>query len=130
MRALQYTSIGRPPEVVEIPTPEPGPGEILLKVTAAGAGVVGAKGADATEIVDPTPFAVGSIADGEYNVHGQDVAHLRESPGRRSAPPSTRPCGPAPGRRRGSSVGGPRASSWPRQTDGPRRSPVAVPVSA
>ena len=28
-----------------------------------GAGVVGAKGAGATEIVDPTPFAVGSIAD-------------------------------------------------------------------
>ncbi len=36
MKALQYREIGRPPEVVEIPTPEPGPGQVLLKVTAAG----------------------------------------------------------------------------------------------
>lgn len=37
MRALQYRTIGRPPEVVEIPTPSPTAGEVLLKVTAAGA---------------------------------------------------------------------------------------------
>ena len=36
MRALQYTAIGSPPEVVDIPRPEVGPGQILLKVTAAG----------------------------------------------------------------------------------------------
>ncbi|MFD6895420.1 NAD(P)-dependent alcohol dehydrogenase [Rhodococcus sp. NPDC060086] len=36
MRALQYTAVGSEPVVVEIPTPAPGPGEILLKVTAAG----------------------------------------------------------------------------------------------
>ncbi|GAA0966008.1 NAD(P)-dependent alcohol dehydrogenase [Frigoribacterium faeni] len=36
MRALQYTTIGRAPEVVEIEKPVPGPGEVLLKVTAAG----------------------------------------------------------------------------------------------
>jgi propanol-preferring alcohol dehydrogenase len=37
VRALQYTTLGRPPEVREVPTPVPGPGEVLLKVTAAGA---------------------------------------------------------------------------------------------
>jgi propanol-preferring alcohol dehydrogenase len=37
MRALQYRQIGRPPEVVEVPTPEPGPGQVRLRVTAAGA---------------------------------------------------------------------------------------------
>lgn len=37
MRALQYRTIGSAPEVVEVPTPEPGPGQVLLKVTAAGA---------------------------------------------------------------------------------------------
>jgi propanol-preferring alcohol dehydrogenase len=37
MRALQYRTIGSPPEVVEVPIPTPGPGEVLLKVTAAGA---------------------------------------------------------------------------------------------
>lgn len=36
MKALQYREIGAAPVVVEIPTPEPGPGEVLLKVTAAG----------------------------------------------------------------------------------------------
>jgi propanol-preferring alcohol dehydrogenase len=36
MRALQYTAIGRPPEIREVPTPEPRPGEVLVKVTAAG----------------------------------------------------------------------------------------------
>jgi propanol-preferring alcohol dehydrogenase len=36
MRALQYLKIGAHPEVVTIETPEPGPGQIRLKVTAAG----------------------------------------------------------------------------------------------
>ncbi len=37
MRALQYQMIGEAPVLVEVPKPEPGPGEILLKVSAAGA---------------------------------------------------------------------------------------------
>jgi propanol-preferring alcohol dehydrogenase len=37
MKALQYRTIGAAPEVVEIETPEPGPGQVRLKVTAAGA---------------------------------------------------------------------------------------------
>lgn len=36
MKALQYREIGSRPEVVEIPKPVPGPGQVLLKVTAAG----------------------------------------------------------------------------------------------
>ncbi|MCF6746214.1 NAD(P)-dependent alcohol dehydrogenase [Blastococcus sp. KM273128] len=36
MRAVQYRTIGGEPEVVEIPTPEPGPGQVRLRVTAAG----------------------------------------------------------------------------------------------
>jgi len=36
MKALQYTAIGKPPEIREVPTPRPGPGEVLLKLTAAG----------------------------------------------------------------------------------------------
>lgn len=36
MKALQYTTIGSPPEVVEIAKPEVGPGQVLLRVTAAG----------------------------------------------------------------------------------------------
>ncbi|MEV0227238.1 NAD(P)-dependent alcohol dehydrogenase [Streptomyces sp. NPDC050704] len=36
MKAVQYRTVGGEPEVVEVPVPEPGPGQVLLKVTAAG----------------------------------------------------------------------------------------------
>ncbi|MCG7205480.1 NAD(P)-dependent alcohol dehydrogenase [Streptomyces arenae] len=36
MKALQYRTIGAAPEVVTVPDPEPGPGQVLLRVTAAG----------------------------------------------------------------------------------------------
>ena len=36
MKAVQYRRFGASPEVVEIDKPTPGPGEVLLKVTAAG----------------------------------------------------------------------------------------------
>jgi propanol-preferring alcohol dehydrogenase len=36
MKALRYVAIGQAPEIVEIPIPKPGPGEVLIKVTAAG----------------------------------------------------------------------------------------------
>lgn len=37
MKALQYVEIGKPPQIVEIDKPTPGPSQVLLKVTAAGA---------------------------------------------------------------------------------------------
>ncbi|UZG59922.1 NAD(P)-dependent alcohol dehydrogenase [Rhodococcus opacus] len=36
MRALQYINLGEPPEIVEVPTPTPGAGQVLIQVTAAG----------------------------------------------------------------------------------------------
>ena len=36
MKALRYVAIGQAPQVVEIPIPQPGPGQVLLKVTAGG----------------------------------------------------------------------------------------------
>jgi propanol-preferring alcohol dehydrogenase len=36
MKALQYHTIGAPPEVLEVDLPEPGPGQVRLKITAAG----------------------------------------------------------------------------------------------
>ncbi|MYV98624.1 NAD(P)-dependent alcohol dehydrogenase [Streptomyces sp. SID3343] len=36
MKAVQYVEFGKPVEVREIPAPQPGPGQVLLKVTAAG----------------------------------------------------------------------------------------------
>lgn len=36
MKAVQYRTIGKGPELVEIDDPTPGPGQVLLKITAAG----------------------------------------------------------------------------------------------
>ncbi|ARQ68309.1 NAD(P)-dependent alcohol dehydrogenase [Streptomyces marincola] len=36
MKAVQYREIGAAPEVVTVPEPEPGPGQVLLRVAAAG----------------------------------------------------------------------------------------------
>ena len=36
MHALQYSEIGAPPTIVDIPRPDPGPGQVRLKVTAGG----------------------------------------------------------------------------------------------
>ena len=36
MKAVQYRRVGAKPEVVSVPDPEPGPGQVLLKVSAAG----------------------------------------------------------------------------------------------
>lgn len=36
MKAVQYREVGAKPEVVSVPDPEPGPGKVLLKVSAAG----------------------------------------------------------------------------------------------
>jgi propanol-preferring alcohol dehydrogenase len=36
MKAVQYRELGAAPEVVTLPDPEPGPGQVLLKVAAAG----------------------------------------------------------------------------------------------
>ena len=37
MRALRMTAWQTEPELTEIPVPEPGPGEVLIKVAGAGA---------------------------------------------------------------------------------------------
>ena len=36
MKALQYREVGSAPEVVDLPDPQPGPGQVLLRVSAAG----------------------------------------------------------------------------------------------
>lgn len=37
MKALQYVEIGQPPRIMEVEKPTAGPGQVVLKVTAAGA---------------------------------------------------------------------------------------------
>jgi len=37
VKALQYQAVGEEPELTDVPLPEPGPGQVRIKVTAAGA---------------------------------------------------------------------------------------------
>ena len=37
MRAFQFVEAQKPPELREVPVPEPGPGQVLVKVGGAGA---------------------------------------------------------------------------------------------
>lgn len=37
MKACQYLEINQPPQIVDIDKPQPGPGEVLLRITASGA---------------------------------------------------------------------------------------------
>ena len=36
MKALQYVEIGEPPQIREVPTPEPGPGQVRLEGDRGG----------------------------------------------------------------------------------------------
>lgn len=36
MKAVRYIEAGRPPEIVELPKPVPGPGEVLVRIAGAG----------------------------------------------------------------------------------------------
>ena len=36
MRALRYTTFGASPQVVDVDRPDPGPGQVLIRVRAAG----------------------------------------------------------------------------------------------
>ena len=88
MKAVQYREIGAGPEVVDIDVPEPGPGQIRLRVTAAGLchsdwflmdlpedqytyGLPLTLGHEGTGIVDKLGEGVEGVAVGEaYAIYG------------------------------------------------------------
>jgi len=82
MKAIRYHELGGP-EVLrheEVPTPEPGPGEVLVKVAAAGLNY-----ADLNRIrgiypvPDPLPSIIGQEASGTIVSVGPEVTKYRES---------------------------------------------------
>jgi propanol-preferring alcohol dehydrogenase len=78
MKALRYTKIGSAPEVVEIEKPTPGPGEILLKVTAAGVChsddyVMSLPEKDYLEQQYPLPLTLGHEGAGVIESFGEGV---------------------------------------------------------
>lgn len=75
MRALQYRAIGAAPEVVHLPDPEPGPGQVLLRVTAAGAchSDVSLMSLPAEHFRFPLPFGLGHEGVGTVAALGAGV---------------------------------------------------------
>lgn len=81
MKALQYTKVGSHPEVVDIPKPSPGPGEVLLKVTAAGVChsdefVMSLSEEEYAAGGYPLPLTLGHEGAGIVEELGEGVSHL------------------------------------------------------
>jgi len=78
MRALRLTAWGEPPALVDVPTPEPGPGEVLLKVAGAGAchsdvHLMEWSAAEAPDAISP-PFTLGHENTGTIAALGAGVS--------------------------------------------------------
>ncbi|MCU1480186.1 MAG: alcohol dehydrogenase [Subtercola sp.] len=78
MKALRYVAVGQAPEVVEIPIPKPGPGQVLLKVTAGGVChsddfVMGLPEKDYLEQGYPLPMTLGHEGAGIVHELGEGV---------------------------------------------------------
>ncbi|MBP0460468.1 NAD(P)-dependent alcohol dehydrogenase [Streptomyces montanisoli] len=80
MKALQYRTIGAAPEVVTVPDPEPGPGQVLLKVTAAGVchSDVAVMSRPTDDLPYPLPLTLGHEGVGTVAALGAGVTGLSE----------------------------------------------------
>ncbi|GAA5014297.1 NAD(P)-dependent alcohol dehydrogenase [Streptomyces siamensis] len=80
MKALQYRTIGAAPEVVTVPDPEPGPGQVLLKVTAAGVchSDIAVMSWPAESFPYPLPLTLGHEGVGTVAALGAGVSGLGE----------------------------------------------------
>ena len=80
MSALQQTSLNGPRDlhlITGVPTPRPGPGEVLVRVTAAGVNFVDISQARGTFAGGPRPpYVAGIEGVGEIVVVGEGVSHL------------------------------------------------------
>ncbi|MCK8613797.1 NAD(P)-dependent alcohol dehydrogenase [Gordonia sp. C13] len=80
MSALQYRDIGAPLEIVDIARPTPGPGQVVLQVTAAGVchsdlHIIEASAADYR--FGPLPMTLGHEAAGTVAAVGPGVEHFK-----------------------------------------------------
>lgn len=80
MKALQYRTVGAPPEVVTVPDPEPGPRQVLLKVTAAGVchSDIAVMSRPAEALSFPLPLTLGHEGVGTVAALGAGVTGLAE----------------------------------------------------
>ncbi|WP_018658337.1 NAD(P)-dependent alcohol dehydrogenase [Actinomadura flavalba] len=75
MKAVQYREVGGKPEIVDVPEPEPGPGQVLLKVSAAGVchSDFVVMGFSRDEITFPLPLTLGHEGAGTIEAVGEGV---------------------------------------------------------
>jgi alcohol dehydrogenase, propanol-preferring len=80
MRALQYTAFGKPPEIREVPIPVPGPGEVLVRTTAAGVCHTDEyfMSLPPEEFSTPLPLTLGHEGAGIVAGFGSAVSGIRE----------------------------------------------------
>jgi propanol-preferring alcohol dehydrogenase len=76
MKAVQYGEVGGAPEVVTVPDPEPGPGQVLLKVTAAGVCHSDIAVMSWPETPFPLPLTLGHEGAGTVEALGEGVTGL------------------------------------------------------
>ena len=80
MRALQQTSLNGPQDlrlITDAPVPSPGPGEVLIRVTAAGVNFVDISQARGTFAGGPQPpYLAGIEGAGEVTAVGEGVTDL------------------------------------------------------
>jgi NADPH:quinone reductase len=80
MRALQQTSLNGPQDlrlITDAPVPSPGPGEFLIRVTAAGVNFVDISQAHGTFAGGPQPpYLAGIEGAGEVTAVGEGVTNL------------------------------------------------------
>ncbi|MBC7630616.1 NAD(P)-dependent alcohol dehydrogenase [Aeromicrobium sp.] len=79
MRALQYTAIGQPPEILDIDRPTPAAGQVLLRVSAAGLCHSDAfiMGLSATDYVYGLPLTLGHEGVGTVAELGEGATGVR-----------------------------------------------------
>jgi NADPH2:quinone reductase len=81
MRALRQTSLNGPRDlqlITDVPVPSPGPGEVLVRVTAAGVNFVDISQARGTFAGGPQPpYLAGIEGAGEVTAVGQGVTELQ-----------------------------------------------------
>jgi 2-desacetyl-2-hydroxyethyl bacteriochlorophyllide A dehydrogenase len=77
MRALRLTEIRQPLELRDLPRPEPGPNEVLVRVEAAGICHSDAHYRSGTSLAGPLPIVLGHEVAGVVEVLGAEVPDLR-----------------------------------------------------
>ncbi|RMA44188.1 alcohol dehydrogenase AdhP [Rhodophyticola porphyridii] len=79
MKAAVVPALGKPLEIREVPVPEVGPGQVLMRVRASGVCHTDLHAAEGDWPVKPTaPFIPGHEGVGEVAAVGEGVTHLKE----------------------------------------------------